>query len=209
MARGKKVTDAPIIVNADGYPIAHYLDTEDNTDTPQGSFKPLTQHHLQAIENLNNNLESIKNEGLDTRLTGSKVEYERVLDAVTIPATETLPSSEVGTINTGDESILFFQIVVDQPFRLRVSERTSAFVSHYDEKQVYPSSRSEDATTEPYPYIFAPIGRSYGSFFDDIIHDLDSIKMMQKKGRSYRLVLDNLSDDNATCSIEIVRVWSV
>src|SRR5690606_7238119 len=43
---GKEYTTAPILVNADGHPIPQYLDITDTTDSPQGTFKPLTQ--LQA-----------------------------------------------------------------------------------------------------------------------------------------------------------------
>lgn len=43
---GKEYTTAPILVNSDGHPIPQYLDITDTTDSPQGTFKPLTQ--LQA-----------------------------------------------------------------------------------------------------------------------------------------------------------------
>src|SRR5690554_4778303 len=43
---GKEYTTAPILVNADGHPIPQYLDITDTTDSPQGTFKPMTQ--LQA-----------------------------------------------------------------------------------------------------------------------------------------------------------------
>ena|SRR5690625_1618099 len=42
MARGKVYTTAPLLYNDQGDPIPQYLDVSDKTDSPQGSFKPLT-----------------------------------------------------------------------------------------------------------------------------------------------------------------------
>jgi len=53
MARGKVYTTAPLLYNDQGDPIPQYLDVSDKTDSPQGSFKPLT------------------NDPQDVRLTGS------------------------------------------------------------------------------------------------------------------------------------------
>lgn len=60
---GKEYTTAPILVNADGHPIPQYLDITDTTDSPQGTFKPLTQ--LQAEH------PDVQN----VQLTGSNVEH--------------------------------------------------------------------------------------------------------------------------------------
>ncbi|WP_079708080.1 hypothetical protein [Paraliobacillus ryukyuensis] len=74
MAGDKAFTQAPIITNGQ-YPIAHYLDTSDTTDSPEGTFKPLTQNHLQAVENLNANLELVIDNGtLKSQITGSLIE---------------------------------------------------------------------------------------------------------------------------------------
>src|SRR5690606_16492491 len=74
---GKEYTTAPILVNADGHPIPQYLDITDTTDSPQGTFKPLTQ--LQAEH------PDVQN----VQLTGSSVkqEYVTIADAVAITDT--------------------------------------------------------------------------------------------------------------------------
>src|SRR5690625_2811594 len=59
---GKQYTTAPILVNADGHPIPQYLDTTDTTDSPQGTFKPLTQ------------LQAERSDVQNVQLTGSNVE---------------------------------------------------------------------------------------------------------------------------------------
>src|SRR5690554_63046 len=65
---GKEYTTAPILVNADGHPIPQYLDITDTTDSPQGTFKPLTQ--LQADH------PDVQN----VQLTGSLIKEETILD---------------------------------------------------------------------------------------------------------------------------------
>lgn len=74
---GKEYTTAPILVNADGHPIPQYLDITDTTDSPQGTFKPLTQ--LQAEHP----------DVQKVQLTGSSVkqEYVTIADAVAITDT--------------------------------------------------------------------------------------------------------------------------
>lgn len=62
MARGKVYTTAPLLYNDQGDPIPQYLDVSDKTDSPQGSFKPLT------------------NDPQDVRLIGSKTKKEVLLD---------------------------------------------------------------------------------------------------------------------------------
>src|SRR5690625_957753 len=66
MARGKVYTTAPLLYNDQGDPIPQYLDVSDKTDSPQGSFKPLT------------------NDPQDVRLTGSIVQ-ERLTPDYVIP----------------------------------------------------------------------------------------------------------------------------
>lgn len=69
---GKEYTTAPILVNADGHPIPQYLDITDTTDSPQGTFKPLTQ--LQAEH------PDVQN----VQLTGSRVEIQKLAHNVTL-----------------------------------------------------------------------------------------------------------------------------
>lgn len=59
---GKQYTTAPILVNSNGDPIPQYLDITDKTDSPQGTFKPLTNETIQKVQ-----------------LTGSFVEIGRVV----------------------------------------------------------------------------------------------------------------------------------
>src|SRR5690606_28209877 len=65
---GKEYTTAPILVNSDGHPIPQYLDITDTTDSPQGTFKPLTQ--LQAEH------PDVQN----VQLTGRNVEREIIFE---------------------------------------------------------------------------------------------------------------------------------
>ena len=79
---GKEYTTAPILVNADGHPIPQYLDITDTTDSPQGTFKPLTQ--LQAEH------PDVQN----VQLTGSDVELlEKIMD-INIPANTSIVIAE-------------------------------------------------------------------------------------------------------------------
>src|SRR5690554_4382332 len=64
---GKEYTTAPILVNADGHPIPQYLDITDTTDSPQGTFKPLTQLQVERPDVQN------------VQLTGSRVAEESVV----------------------------------------------------------------------------------------------------------------------------------
>lgn len=85
---GKEYTTAPILVNADGHPIPQYLDITDTTDSPQGTFKPLTQ--LQAEH------PDVQN----VQLTGSSVGTLK----------ETISGSRVGEIAAGTtETIIDLQ----------------------------------------------------------------------------------------------------
>lgn len=68
---GKQYTTAPILVNSNGDPIPQYLDITDKTDSPQGSFKPLTNETIQKVQ-----------------LTGSKVEVIHFFNALAINDTE-------------------------------------------------------------------------------------------------------------------------
>lgn len=47
---GKQYTTAPILVNSNGDPIPQYLDITDKTDSPQGTFKPLTNETIQKVQ---------------------------------------------------------------------------------------------------------------------------------------------------------------
>lgn len=65
---GKQYTTAPILVNSNGDPIPQYLDITDKTDSPQGTFKPLTNETIQKVQ-----------------LTGSFVEIGRSLGVTVTP----------------------------------------------------------------------------------------------------------------------------
>lgn len=82
----KTYTSAPILTNGK-YPISSYLDTTDNTDSQEGSFKPFTQEDLQNLKDLNTKLSSLESkiDGIidgstpaNTQLTGSNVVKEVV-----------------------------------------------------------------------------------------------------------------------------------
>ena len=47
---GKQYTTAPILVNSNGDPIPQYLDITDKTDSPQGTFKPLTNETIHKVQ---------------------------------------------------------------------------------------------------------------------------------------------------------------
>lgn len=79
---GKEYTTAPILVNADGHPIPQYLDITDTTDSPQGTFKPLTQ------------LQAERPDVQNVQLTGSNVEHQ-LLDQVQISAGSTVFSQNL------------------------------------------------------------------------------------------------------------------
>ncbi|MFS8652612.1 MAG: hypothetical protein FWJ66_11985 [Caldibacillus sp.] len=56
---GKQYTTAPILVNSNGDPIPQYLDITDKTDSPQGTFKPLTNETIQKVQLTGSNIEEL------------------------------------------------------------------------------------------------------------------------------------------------------
>ncbi len=72
----KQYTTAPILVNDNGDPIPQYLDTTDTTDSPQGTFKPLTDENDKNIVDRLEAIETRLNQTLETQLTGSNLEEQ-------------------------------------------------------------------------------------------------------------------------------------
>lgn len=93
---GKEYTTAPILVNADGHPIPQYLDITDTTDSPQGTFKPLTQ--LQAEH------PDVQN----VQLTGSITKYIAQSDDVLIPAGATV--EVISNTDVSEYAYIFVQV---------------------------------------------------------------------------------------------------
>lgn len=81
---GKQYTSAPLLYNTAGEPIPQWLDTHDKTDSPEGTFKPLTK--AQA----NNGIVQYYHEG-DT-------DYIETFD---------IPMSGISIANDGLENLTF------------------------------------------------------------------------------------------------------
>lgn len=77
---GKQYTTAPILVNSNGDPIPQYLDITDKTDSPQGTFKPLTNETIQKVQLTGSNV-GYSN---DTKPTGKKGETFLELDTLDV-----------------------------------------------------------------------------------------------------------------------------
>src|SRR5690554_5197046 len=106
---GKEYTTAPILVNADGHPIPQYLDITDTTDSPQGTFKPLTQ--LQAEH------PDVQN----VQLTGSNVEYITNGNNILIPSGTNV--QVIGNVDVSKYAYIFVQVRPRELDNYRVSYR--------------------------------------------------------------------------------------
>lgn len=74
---GKQYTSAKLLYNADGDPIPQFLDVSDTTDSPQGTFKPITSKSDVSVTNFpttqnvqltGSNVVEVLNEQITTKL---------------------------------------------------------------------------------------------------------------------------------------------
>lgn len=162
---GKEYTTAPILVNADGHPIPQYLDITDTTDSPQGTFKPLTQ--LQAEHPDVQNVQLTGRNVLLSFVTGVNVSSGGLFVAIGPTLAENI-------------SGIYVSVRADARHKYRISldyhrEKTSEFFSSYTGGvNVLESDERQYGVSEiikPIGYGFAILIRNESE--EDHIYDLE------------------------------------
>lgn len=200
MAEGKVYTSAPILVNSDGLPIPAYLDRNDKTDSPEGTYKPITDEHYKPV--------------YDTRLTGGnmelmkgvKTEIEEVIKSETVE-----PGSRVKShLEPKGQSEVWFFVSIDQcPWKLQSGTPWYTSSDWGEPGAFFPILSNVEQTysvTRPAITMFLGFDPSYAGLQEPSNFN-EAKNMMLPVSNEIEFEIKNDSTKKATVNITLLRIW--
>lgn len=206
--RGKNGAPYMMIVDGDGNPISSQkvdVDFPDNQSVSDADAKSELQEVKSQLKAVNDRL----NDTLDTQLTGSIVEDDTVrVKTYGTTSIETIDDDSVIIKPGSYESFAFehegenedwFLVIMNKDWEAKTTIAPWTGKSSIKHGSLYPKRKSESSTSDrnPAKSLFVESGD-----YNDL---RDAYPYRQRNdGRIY---VTNKSDDDATCTVKLMRVW--